>query len=213
MIHVEPRPAPADFDAKVRGPGTAWLAAHPPAHKKKLPEYWRRALPDLRREYKGICAYFCCFVMPATGARSTDHFVPKVHARGVAYEWSNYRFACSRMNSRKRDARDVLDRFSLADGWFELYFPTMRVRPSRTVPTAADGKAVRDTIERLGLNSQECVTEREHHWDNYAEHGLSAARLMATAPFVAMEAARQGLLNPADQGVVTVATIRAWLDS
>jgi len=211
MIHVEARPEPASFQASVRAPGAKWLAKHPPAHKKKLPTHWRNCLLDLRSSYKGICAYFCCYVHPASGGSSADHFIPKVKDRSLAYEWDNYRFACMRMNSRKRDASDVLDPFFLLDDWFQLYFPTMRVRPAPAL-TAADQQAVEDTIKRLKLNSNECCEERTDYWDDYSAGHHSAFALQKYAPFVAMEAARQGLLKPADAGV-TVGSIRAWLDS
>jgi hypothetical protein len=215
MIGVKQRPEPVaphfDFDARVGVPGNNWLTANPNGATKDMPSYWRLALPELRRSYKGVCAYFCCYVQPATGGGSADHFVPKSRARNVAYDWHNYRFACTRMNSRKRDAGDVLDPFTLVDGMFQVYFPTMRVRPAPglAAQTLAD---VRATIARLKLNSEECSTERQHHWDNYDKHGLSAQRLIESSPFVAMEAARQGVLKPADHAV-TVATIRAWLDT
>lgn len=215
MIGVAPRPEPTapgfDFNASVRIPGNAWLAANPRSSAKKMPTLWRLAMPSLHASYKGICGYFCCFVMPATGGGSTDHFVPKSTARQDAYEWDNYRFACTRMNSRKRDANDVLDPFGLMDGWFVLAFNTMRVKPAVGLEPA-QLKDVQATIRRLRLNSQECISERELHWHNYDIHNLSAARFIAHAPFVAMEAARQGLLKPADN-TVTVASIRAWLDS
>ena len=212
MIHVKKQAEPASFTAKVGDRGAAWLTANPASRKKRMPAYWRDGAPELRKAYKGVCAYFCCYVQPATGGGSTDHFVPKSHSRATAYKWDNYRFACSRMNSRKRDARDVVDPFTLADDWFELYFPTMRVRPSR-LPKGKDLTTVKATIKRLNLNSTECVEEREGHWNNYSKHGLSAERLGQHAPFIAMEAARQGLLKPVDQGVVTVASIRKYLDS
>ncbi len=211
MIAVKPRPEPASFNAQVRVPGNAWLVRHPPSHKKKLPDYWRRCLPDLRTSYKGICAYFCCYVRPATGGGSADHFVPKSKARNVAYDWDNYRFACTRMNSRKRDASDVLDPFFLMDGWFTIYFPTMRVKPSGGL-SATDLQKVKATIKRLKLNSRECIEERAEYWDDYRTNNISAFQLQKHAPFIAMEAARQGLLKPAD-AAITVASIRAWLDS
>lgn len=213
MIHVHERVSvPPTFTAAVTGPGATWLAANPTkAPKEKLPAYWRAGSADLRAAYKGICAYFCCYVRPVTGTGSADHFVAKSSDRARAYDWSNYRFACTRMNSRKRDASDVLDPFTLADGWFELYFPTMRVRPSATL-TKAQAKEVRATIKRLKLNSHECVSERGDYWDDYQSHGLSATRLYQYAPLIALEAVRQGLLKPADHGL-TAAHIRTWLDS
>jgi hypothetical protein len=215
MIGVKPRSEPTspgfDFNSSVQVPGNAWLAANPKAPATEMPTLWRAAMPSLSLSYKRVCAYFCCFVMPATGGGSTDHFVPKSKAKNRAYEWDNYRFACTRMNARKRDASDVLDPLGLTGGWFVLAFNTMRVKPSASL-APADLKDVKATIRRLQLNSRECITERQEHWDNYDKHGLSAARFIEFAPFIALEAARQGLLKPADHAV-TVATIRAWLDS
>lgn len=211
MIHVLPRPEPAEFAALVSTPGQNWLALNPTRKpKEKLPSHWRAGMPHLRLAYKGICAYFCCYVRSATGGSSTDHFVPKSKDRASTYAWSNYRFACSRMNSRKRDAGDVLDPFTLPDGRFELYFPTMRVRPARHL-LSGDLKRVRATIRRLELNSPECRSEREEAWDNYIE-GAPADQLIRYAPFIALEAVRQGFLKPADAGV-TRTTIRTYLDS
>ena len=211
MQRPEPLPPGFDFDASVRVPGNTWLTANPNALAKDMPPLWREAMPSLRASYKSVCAYFCCFVMPATGGGSTDHFVPKSKARKVAYDWDNYRFACTRMNSRKRDASEVLGPFGLPDGWFVLAFNTMRVKPAVGL-LAQDLKDVKATIRRLELNSHECINERQEHWDNYDKHGLSAARFIEFAPFVAMEAVRQGLLKPADHAL-TVAAIPAWLDS
>ncbi|MCK6536701.1 MAG: hypothetical protein L6Q84_27345 [Polyangiaceae bacterium] len=212
-LRPEPTPPDFDFDTRVRVPGNAWLAANPKAPTKDWPPLWRHAMPSLRTAYKGVCAYFCCYVAEATGGGSADHFVPKSDPRNRkdTYEWDNYRFACTRMNSRKRDASDVIDPIGLADGLFVLVFSTMRVKPAAGLP-APVLKDVKGTIKRLKLNSQECVAERQGHWDNYDRHGLSAARFIEFAPFIAMEAARQGLLKPADHGV-TVASIRTWLDS
>lgn len=210
MIHVHQRlTVPPAFTVAVATPGAAWLAANPAG--TKLPPYWRVGAPHLRAAYKGICAYFCCYVYPTTGAGSTDHFVPKSKARAVAYAWSNYRFACSRMNSRKRDASDVLDPFTVPDGWFELYFPTMRVRPGKGL-TGPNLKAVRASIKRLKLNSEECRRERAEYWDDYNAGRITGNQLVRRAPMIALEGVRQGVLQPADAGL-TAATIRSYLDS
>ena len=212
MIRVHERGATTAFIDAVASPGNAWLAANPTKKpREELPTYWRAGVGELRTAYKGICAYFCCYVRPVTGTGSTDHFVAKTSDRARAYDWSNYRFACTRMNSRKRDASDVIDPFALPDGWFELYFPTMRVRPTAAL-SEAQTKEVVATIRRLKLNSYECVSERGEYWDDYQLHGLSAERLYRYAPMIALEAVRQGLLKPADRGV-TSTEIRAWLNS
>ena len=54
MIHVDPRPEPADFDQKVRKRGNHWLASHAQGEWK---EYWRDCLDDLYCCYDGVCAY------------------------------------------------------------------------------------------------------------------------------------------------------------
>lgn len=212
MIHVNPRSEPGSFNQSVRIPGQVWLKANPKKTKGEIiPAYWRACLPDLRSSYKGICAYFACYVKPATGAQSADHFVAKSAKRSLAYEWDNYRFACSRMNARKNDASDVLDPFTLVDGWFVLQFLTMTVHPS-TGLSPQQRKKVIATRDRLDLNSAECIKEREEAWDDYYTHGLHVNRLIEYAPFVAIEAVRQGLLLPRD-AKLTVQQIRAWLDS
>ena len=81
--------------------------------------------------------------------------VPKSTAWNQAYEWDNYRLACSLMNSRKGDAASVLDPFDVEDGWFVLELVAFQVLPAHGLadPTAA---AVEDTIDRLRLNDEEC---------------------------------------------------------
>jgi hypothetical protein len=211
MIHVVKRKQPARFSSEVEVLGQAWLAANPVKKKgEKLPPLWQKCLPELRQSYKGICAYFCIYVRPATGASSADHFIAKSSNRALAYSWDNYRFACSRMNARKNDASDVLDPFTILDGWFELYFPTMQVRPAKNL-SAATLQAVRSTIRRLKLNSHECCQECEEYWNDYYQNGLAIDRLFRYAPFIALEAVRQNLLHSND--LITSSTIRSYLDS
>lgn len=210
MIHVRLQPEPGDFDSRVRIPGTQWRQANPGAAPATFPPFWRDAMPALRQSYKGICAYYCCFVMPATGGASTDHFAPKSKEPADTYEWSNYRFACTRMNSRKSNASDVLDPFTLADGCFALVFHTMRVVPAAGVTGSILGK-VNKTVNRLNLNSTECIDERTRYWNQY-QRGLHVEDFYQAAPFIALEAVRQGMLLPAHSHI-TVAEIRAWLDA
>jgi len=43
------------------------------------------------------------YIEPATGAPSVDHVVPRASTWQLVYEWSNYRLAAARINSKKRD--------------------------------------------------------------------------------------------------------------
>ena len=126
MIHVDPRPEPAGFDNQVREKGLAYLRKKnipldiPLPPKTGIQPYWKACLDDLYSSYRGICAYIGIHFERATGAGTVDHFIAKSKRAGLAYEWSNYRLACSSMNSRKRDFDDVLDPFEVDNGWFQL---------------------------------------------------------------------------------------------
>ena len=105
VIPVQMQPEPADFNDTVRMKGGEFLAKNhidpgkPLPEKAEIPPYWRRYLPQLHKAYHGICAYLCVYFEESLGAGTVDHFLPKSLYPGEAYEWKNYRLACSRMNS------------------------------------------------------------------------------------------------------------------
>ena len=185
MIHIDPQPEPPAFDASVRQPGLRALADG----KEKLPPYWRACLPDLHERYQGICAYLCVHIPRGTGARTVDHVAPKSKRRDRAYEWDNYRLVSSLMNARKRDFEDVLDPFEIQDGWFVLELSFIQVMLSPTLDNATRAR-VQSTIDRLGLNDQECIAARSLYYQPYVEGQLTADLLAEWSPFVAREALR-----------------------
>ena len=123
--------------------------------------------------------------------------VPKSTAWDQAYEWDNYRLACSLMNSRKGDAASVLDPFDVEDGWFVLELVAFQVLSADGLadPTAA---AVADTIERLRLNDEECCGAREEYAEEYWRENVTLDYVTRRAPFVANELRRQNGLREAD---------------
>ncbi len=183
MIHVEPQPEPPAFDDQVRKPGLRALARG----TAELPDHWRACLGDLHQRYRGICAYLCVFIPPATGARSVEHFAPKSKHRDLAYEWTNYRLVCSRMNGRKGDFEDVLDPFEIPDGWFALELSFLQVMPSPALDEATRAR-VQATIDRLRLNDKECTDARALHYQLYLDEELSLERFREWSPFVARAA-------------------------
>lgn len=199
VIPVAPQPEPPSFERRVRRRGLAWI------RKKRLsldgavpegvaiPDYWRECLGELHRAYRGICAYVCVYIEPIAGQPSVDHFVAKSRRLDQAYEWANYRLACSRMNSRKREFDDVLDPFSLASGTFQLEFGSGKIFPNPDLPPDARALAER-TIERLGLDDAECRKLRVEYFTEYAGGHISEDYLHRRCPFVYEEADRQGLL-------------------
>lgn len=199
MIPVVAQPEPANFDQRVRQPGLARLQKDGIALDQALPAntnippYWRECSDDLHQAYGGICAYLCVFVERVTGGSGVDHFIPKSRSPGLAYEWGNYRLACSRMNSRKRDFTDVLDPFFLTQNLFRLQLSIGHIYPNPEL-TPQERVIVAQTIARLGLDDTLCRNIRAVWFDDYVREEIDANYLRRRSPFVWQEAQRQGLL-------------------
>lgn len=205
VIPVAPRPEPPRFDEEVRQPGLRWLEERGVALDARLEPgtmihpYWRECLDDLHRSYDGVCAYLCIFIERCTGGTSVDHFVAKSVRAGLAYEWSNYRLACATMNARKGPFDDVLDPFELAPDVFRLELVTGRMYPNPGL-SPFNREAAATTIVRLGLDDPLCREMRARRFRDYVvgrgprENLPLAGHLRRTAPFVWLEAKRQGVL-------------------
>jgi uncharacterized protein (TIGR02646 family) len=199
MIHVVSQPEPASFDAEVRQKGLAWLRKKKIALDQPLPTkttiepYWRDCLDEMHSSYNGCCAYLAVFFERVTGGGSVDHFIAKSKRADLAYEWDNYRLACSRMNSRKREYDDVLDPFEVETGWFHLEPVTGHIYPNPHLP-AEQKQTVQATIDRLGLDDAGNQEMRARHYQEYREGNYTADFLLKRSPLVWREAQRQGLL-------------------
>ncbi len=226
MIRVPRAPAPADFEARVAGPGRRALQellGDPAAPTRRGPKrkrtygsindippselekthYWTRALPDMKRAYGYTCAYLAMKIHPATGAATIDHFIPKERDPGRAYDWDNFRLSTGLINAYKDTHQDVLDPFEVEDGWFTLNLLSFKVLPNSQLDTTMRER-VRVTIdERLRLNEPTFCEARRVYHDRY--HGLGDSLepwplswLETECPFVARELRRQGRLRPED---------------
>lgn len=196
MIPITPQAEPADFNNNVRNPGTAFLAIKPNPTKDewKGHEYWQRALSDMRTLYKGICAYSACWIPYSTGCHSVDHFLPKGNNPSQAYEWSNFRYASSRFNSRK-GVRTIVDPFQMNFNWFTLDFITLLIKPNKQRLSAIELSLAINTIEYFQLNDDdELVEERYQYYDDYINGLITFEYLQRQAPFIASELRRQGLM-------------------
>lgn len=199
MIPVAAAPEPAAFDQQVRAKGLAWLAANGLPSQGPLPPgtepspYWRACLPELSRSYRRVCAYVAVEIPPVTGNPSADHFVAKSRDASQIYEWSNYRLACAKMNSRKRDFEDVFDPFEIAGETFLLDLATGSIRPNPSLAPDLLAQA-EATIERLDLDDQECRTLRAGWFEEYRAGHIDSDYLRRKSPFVWHEADRQKAL-------------------
>lgn len=191
MIRVERHPKPPTFDKNVRKPGQAFLKKRPRPSSWEGYEYWRTSKPDLYRLYKGICAFTGLWIPNGTGASSVEHFKPKSKYPKLAYEWENFRLACALVNSFKGDHEDVLDPFTIQNGWFTLDFDSCLVKP-RIGLSKKYRDAVQRTIDRLHLNDDRFVNDRVV-WRDEFQRNADFESLCRFAPFLAIELERQGL--------------------
>jgi hypothetical protein len=195
VIPVAEQPEPPDFDTKVRIPGRAFLTvtSAPTTEEFGKKNYWKEIIFDLWDAYYGICAYSCHWIPRTTGARSVEHFLPKSLRPDLAYEWSNYRLVCSRLNSRKGNFQDVVDPFYIQYGWFILEFPDMIIKPNVNLSPALM-QQVKDTIKRLQLNDDETLVKDRWDWiEAYVKKEITFKHLTKKAPFIAYELKRQKL--------------------
>lgn len=218
MIPVQPAPEPPSFDAGVRIPGLRAIAElsgksfHPPRTSgrpfskvsvtegeippDKFPSYWTDALDDLMTAYQAVCAYSCFRIHPTTGAKSVDHFVPKSQDWKQVYEWSNYRLSSSIMNALKGEYTDVLDPFTIGEGWLQLEPVGYSVSANPALPSDVQS-LIAQTIQRLRLNSAEMCRNREEDATRYLDGEVSLNILEQESPFVAFELRRMGMLSGA----------------
>ncbi len=198
MIPVALQPEPADFDRKVRQKGLKWLkkegisANGPPPRASDLPNYWTRSHKQLWAAYSGICAYLAIYIEWASGASSTDHFVPKSKHAGKAYQWDNYRLCLIGPNRKKWTYDDILDPIGLRQDTFVLNLATGEIGPNPDLDDTLKEKAER-TIRQLELDSPEHNDMRFKHFNRYLR-GKDLEALRDLSPFVWYEAQRQELL-------------------
>lgn len=196
MIPVACQPEPDTFDKLVRTPGKQFLNrlsnTKPTFKQWKNQNHWKHILPHLYKAHKGICAYSAHWI-PRGDNPNVDHFIPKSARPDLAYEWSNYRLACPRINILKKDFQDVLDPFTIGDNWFFLDFPSLLMRPNPELPNQVQQR-IWATIERLQLNESIFVDDRSHWLERYCQ-GEDFSALKKDAPFIAYELERQKLVK------------------
>lgn len=115
-----------------------------------------------------------------------DHFVSWNECRHerpqLAYEWTNYRYASPRLNSRKRHARALLDPFEVQLGWFRVELPSLQLVCTEQIPVEQRARAER-TLEALDLTRGTRVRRLREGWlRRYRQNRLSLPGLLELAP-------------------------------
>lgn len=199
MLRVEAAAEPATFESQVRTPGRTFLATYnvPPKRKlppkTKIPPYWRKCLADLHSAYDGICAYAGIYLERCVGGVTADHFIAKVGSLDKTYEWSNYRLACSTLNSRKGKFSLALDPFKVRTGDFHLELVTGKIFPNPRL-NQRRLKKVADTIRILKLDDANFREMRVRRFTDFCNNHVDEFHLRTYSPFIWIEARRQGLI-------------------
>jgi hypothetical protein len=186
MIRFEARPAPEGFSGRVAQRGTAWLAA---SETGRLPPYWQEFRHALADAFGSLCAYGAMYEPVGT----VDHFVSVNEDRSKAYDWSNYRFASAWLNSSKQALRSsqLIDPFTVQDGWFEVQLPSMQLALTEHVPAEWRERG-QFMLERMHLAHDERIVRQRREWFRmYQEGGLSLDELAKKAPLIAAAIAKR----------------------
>jgi hypothetical protein len=187
MIRFNPPPEPPEFDQKGRRCGNAWLAKNPDT-KKRPRDYWSPFKSHLADGFGNLCGYSAMYEPVGT----VDHYLCCENHRHLAYEWSNYRYASSWINSSKSTLDEqVLDPFQVEDNWFEILLPSLQLVLTDAVPPHERDRAA-FTLERLHLRDDERVIRQRQQWYQlYLEGELTLAGLERKAPLIARAIRKQ----------------------
>lgn len=186
MIPVaNPIPEPAGFDKNCRKKGREWLERNPDASSHRFPGYWRDFQPQLATGFVYRCGWSATHI-GTDGAVDHYHSRSGPNGRQLAYEWLNFRYISTTVNSSKQalDA-EVLDPFEVRAGWFEVRLPSFQLVRTDQVPANLRAKAD-FTIKRLKLVSgSKFIANRKYWYQQHRREGLPLDRLREYAPLVA----------------------------
>lgn len=181
MIPRQLRPEPTYFDARIRQRGLTWIAAHP--GNTDYESYWTECSSDLAAAFDDLCAYSAEYC-PECGA-SVDHFLPKCDHPDKVYEWSNYRHAAYKINSRKWK-NPTLDPFSIGPGWFEIRLPDLHAQVTSKCPNERKSQA-NEFLNQLDLRCGASAIGQRQRWlkRHFTKFHPDLTFLQAMAPLLA----------------------------
>jgi hypothetical protein len=181
MLQCTLAPEPHDFDQSARQTGNEWLKLNPGKIPKDL---WSAFKPQLEDAFHDRCAYTAMHI--SSGVGTVDHYLSKSNYPELAYEWSNYRHAMSRVNGCKGKLDDrILDPFVVEDDWFEIQIPDLQLVLTDKIPAELHEQGL-FTIEKLQLqNSDWILRQRARYYNGYLAGKYSLELLDEDAPMIA----------------------------
>lgn len=194
MIPVRPPDEPAEFDARCRQPGRAWLEANPSIDPHRNP-LWTAFCGELRAGFAQRCGFLAMWIPRGT----VDHWRSVKSSPALAYEWANYRFVDGAVNSAKKPAweAELIDPFEVRDDWFEVLLPSLQMIASPRLEPGTRRRA-EFTLRKLGLRDREDVLRLRREWLTLYERGeLTIEGLRRMAPLNAAAVARREALAKA----------------
>jgi hypothetical protein len=181
MLRCTLAPEPKDFDQSARQKGNEWLKLNPGRIPK---DFWSPFKPQLEDAFDDRCAYTAMHI--PSGVGTVDHYLSKRNYPELAYEWSNYRHATSRVNGCKGNLdAQILDPFVVEDDWFAIQIPDLQLVLTDRIPAELRDQAV-FTIEKLQLqNSDWILRQRARYYNGYVSGRITLEQLEADAPMIA----------------------------
>ena len=164
---------PEHFDKNCRVPGATFLSKRPEKDPHEKSEWWSAFKPKLAEHFHHRCGWLAT---PIGLHGDVDHFLSCGHRSGSpsphrssAFEWTNFRYICGTVNSRKGSLDDqVLDPCEIGTGWFEVILPSFQLIATKLIPTAALHAKAKFTLEELDLRRG--FEARWARWDVYRRH-------------------------------------------
>lgn len=190
MKRIAPVPEHPDWQKECLDPGAAWAYSNPGAARPR--DYWTGRDRKFNRHLAAGVGELCSYTATWAPNGQMDHYEPWARLRGtareiVAYEWTNFRYACEWFNKAKGSA-DVPDPHVVEDDWFQLLLPSLELVATDRVPPSERAR-VENVLRWLGRDDRALATRRAY-WRAWLDGEITLSALYRWAPLLADAIAR-----------------------
>ena len=173
---------------------------------KPTDSHWLRFLDDLKRVFRGLCAY-----CEETTKGEVEHFRPKSKCPDLVYTWSNWLLACHECNHAKLDTWPAegyvnpcaASKSERPECHFVFDTQTGLISPHEALDTRRR-QIAQETINALGLNDF-------HHLRNRAQWLLLFSTAMPEDPNALTTCTTRLLVYFASREMPFSSLVRTWL--